>query len=282
MKCYHHNDLDGRCAGAIVYISEKIRGNGECEMIEVDYKDYIDISAINEGEKIYIVDFSFKPDVMKEVLKKTSNVIWIDHHKTAQAYNYGTRLDGLREFREKLYAGCELTWLYFYPNKEIPSWVKLIGDRDCWRWSLGKNAEFFNEGIKLYNTSPQSTLWEQFFWGGETNIIERIINEGRVCLRYRDNFCKDYIKSYSFETTFRGYKCLACGLYMFGSELFGEKFNDYDICISYEFLGDKWIISLYSQKIDVSLIAKEYGGGGHQNAAGFVSERLPFIKTPAS
>ena len=39
-----------------------------------------------------------------------------------------------------------------------------------------------------------------------------------------------------------------------------------------------WRVSLYTifDHIDVSEIAKKYGGGGHKNAAGFVCDNLPF------
>ena len=43
MKIYHHNDLDGRCAGAIVWRSGECKRDQSCETIEVDYKDMIDV-----------------------------------------------------------------------------------------------------------------------------------------------------------------------------------------------------------------------------------------------
>ena len=41
----------------------------------------------------------------------------------------------------------------------------------------------------------------------------------------------------------------------------------------------QWTVSLYTTPetgIDVSLIAKAYGGGGHKQAAGFNAKKLPF------
>ena len=104
----------------------------------------------------------------------------------------------------------------------------------------------------------------------EDTDISKYLEQGRICIKYRDNVCSDYVKSYGFECEFENYKCFALGLYMFGSEAFGELMNKYDICISFEFTGKKWIISLYSKTVDVSLIAKMYGGGGHTGASGFV------------
>jgi nanoRNase/pAp phosphatase (c-di-AMP/oligoRNAs hydrolase) len=36
------------------------------------------------------------------------------------------------------------------------------------------------------------------------------------------------------------------------------------------------VVSLYSEKVDVSIIAKNHGGGGHAGAAGFICRDLPF------
>ena len=63
---------------------------------------------------------------------------------------------------------------------------------------------------------------------------------------------------------------------MFGSAVFGERMDKYDICMAFEFDGAKWVIGLYSKTIDVAEIAKKHGGGGHTNAAGFICAIPPF------
>ncbi len=268
MKCYHHNDADGRCAGAIVH-----EARPEAEMIEIKYKDSVDVGAIRKDEYIFIVDFSFKPGIMEEVLKKTKNVVWIDHHKTAMEYDYGTELDGIRTSK---YSGCELTWQYFHEfNKKIPEAILLIGDYDTWTFRYGEKSDLFHIGIQLYDHSPLSDVWDGLLI--DDLLTDKIINDGRICQKFRDNLCKDYRKSFGFETILNGYKCFAMGIYKFGSKGFGELINKYDICINFEFDGKQWTIGLYSTKIDVGKLAKEhYGGGGHTGAAGFVCKELPF------
>ena len=68
---------------------------------------------------------------------------------------------------------------------------------------------------------------------------------------------------------------------MFGSEAFGDRMKNYDICLSFAYLGDSWTVGLYSDDkgIDVGKIAVKYGGGGHKGAAGFVSNNLPFKRS---
>jgi hypothetical protein len=55
MKIYHHNDLDGRCAGAIAYQYHRDL-NINIDIIELDYKDTINDNAIGDQE-IAIIDF---------------------------------------------------------------------------------------------------------------------------------------------------------------------------------------------------------------------------------
>jgi len=288
MKIYFHNDLDGRCAGAIAYRALRDQNKGtKIALIEVDYKDKIEIRDIQLCEKLFILDFSFTPEVMEKVLLLTKNIVWIDHHKTAFEYKYSQELEGLRHNN---FSGCELVWKYFCLNQQIPRAVELIGDKDKWAWKFGEHTANFNMGMKLYSHQPEDAIWDMLFpystipfpvgkSGYDTfRRVEEIEKEGKICVQFRDMFCFDYTKSYGFETEFENYKCFALGIYMFGSEAFGNKMKTYDICLSFEYLGDKWIVGLYSDKVDVSKIAVKYGGGGHTGAAGFECKELPFRK----
>lgn len=277
MICFHHNDLDGRCAAAIVHkwwLQREAEGQREL-FVELDYKDRVSVEEIAAGEQVVIVDFSFKPEIMSEVFNKTELVIWCDHHKTAEHYDYGRDLAGIRDFEEKHRAGCEVTWDFFFPGESRPDAVFYVGDRDCWRWADPIETAKFNQGMKLRDTQPQSDDWVRLFSSdGDAQCIG-ICEDGAVCLKFRDSFCADYAKSYGFETEFAGHKAFAMGLYMFGSEGFGKRFKDYPLCLSFVYDGGQWAIGLYSETIDVGEIARKYGGGGHKGAAGFVSKGIP-------
>jgi len=273
MRIYFHNDLDGRCSAAIVY-------NLYCDngiFIEVDYKDIIDVNAIQSDEEIIIVDFSFKPDVMEKVLEKTKRVIWIDHHVTAKEYPYIGNVGGLRDFENKSRSGCELTWEYFCGEENVPDVVRLIGDYDKWALKYKPDSFNFYEGLKLENTNPKALIWKNLFdktFGSQWT--QDIIEHGKTAVIYRNNYCNDMCKEYGYEVEFEGHKGFATNIYRFGSQGFGERFSKYDFCISYIYDGKQFIISIYSENIDISAIAKKYGGGGHLNAAGWICEKLPF------
>lgn len=278
MKCFYHGvDNDGKCAGAIVY-----KNNLECEMIGINYNQEFPIKEIKEHEKIYIVDFSIEPEVMKQLIAITSDVIWIDHHKTAiEKYGiYEGTIGGLRNITK---SGCELTWEWFHLGEEVPEAVKLIGDRDTWAWKYGDKTKYFNDGIGLLDTNPKSNIWIDLISGNKelTNNLYQIIKDGKLISKYKKQSAKNFMDSWAYEMEFKGYTCVAINKGMCGSEAFGEDFKKYDICISFIWDGICWAVSLYSQTVDVSEIAKTFEykgkkGGGHKGASGFICTHLPF------
>jgi hypothetical protein len=108
--------------------------------------------------------------------------------------------------------------------------------------------------------------------------VNTIIENGSIAIKYRDNYCLGMIKSYGYETEIDGHKAFAMNVQGFGSQSFGQKFQEYPVCISYIHDGKQFRVTLYSEKIDVGKIATDLGGGGHSSAAGFVSASWPLFK----
>lgn len=273
MKCYYHNDADGKCAGAILKKAVNTTFlKGPVNFIKMQYKDEVKVEDIEEGEDIYILDFSFKPEVMNEVLKVTKNIVWIDHHKTAFEYEdkYTEDLIGIRSVEK---SACELTWAYLF-NDDPPYGVTLIGDFDTWKFKLAKTMEF-KYGLESWDHSPESDVWDHVL--DDDWDYEGMQDSGEVIIRFRDNICKDF-KLFGYETRFEGWLAFAQNLYMFGSLAFNELIDQYNVLISFVFDGQNYTVGLYSKKIDVSKIANQYGGGGHPGASGFVCRELPFKK----
>jgi oligoribonuclease NrnB/cAMP/cGMP phosphodiesterase (DHH superfamily) len=282
MLIFHHNDSDGRCAAAVMGRWAK-EGKYVPIYIEMDYKDKPNVELIEKDDGVAIVDFIFKPDVMIEVCRKTANIIWCDHHQTAKDYGYD-ELSGHRDFSLiKGLSGCECTWKYCYPHREIPEALKLLGDYDAWRLEHKPECFEFYEGLKLEDTSPDGKLWDELYGcfkectGYYAGIeIKRIIDQGKAAIKYRDNYCEEMRESFGYETEIDGHKAYAMNAYRFGSKGFGDKIKEYDVCIAYAHDGKRFTVSLYSETVDVSVIAKKFGGGGHKGAAGFVCDELPF------
>ena len=282
MKCFYHNDMDGKCAGAIVYKFYKRdrdfekETNEKCEFISINYNNDFPFDSITQNETVIIVDFSLqKEGEFEKLLNITKNIIWIDHHKTAIEKHYPLKLNGIRKDGV---SGCELTWHWFYPGRPIPRVVELLGDYDIWSFKHGDNTNFLQTGIRLYNTKPESEDWVR--WLDQFYFPIDELGKGEISLKYRNTYYNGLVKSFSFFIEFEGYKTVVCNAGSVSSQLFDSVKEDYDIMMPFVFDGKKWIVSLYTKKenIDVSEIAKKYGGGGHRKASGFRCDELPFIR----
>jgi len=284
MKCFYHTDMDGKCAGAIVkeyYNNSESEKSGET-YIPINYKDDFPFDSIVQNETIVIVDFSLqKEGDFERLIQLTDKIIWIDHHKTAIEKNAhlegkvsGVRKDGV--------AGCVLTWNFFFPEREVPRIVKMLGDYDIWDFSnYGNDLNVLQTGIRLYENHPESCEWRRWLeFGNKEYSLENfseIMNKGLIALQYRDKTWAGLIKSWSFWATFEGYKVICCNAGSVSSQLFNSVKEDFDLMMPFVFDGKQWTVSIYSTKdIDCSELAKKYGGGGHKKAAGFQCKELPF------
>lgn len=285
MKCFSHNDLDGRGARALVAQYEN--NYNEEDYFEVDYVQELPLDKISKDEKVYFVDYSFSKNtyhVLLEILKITENIIWIDHHQSSVdlLMEHFDELEHIKgTVKNEKISGAGLTWMYFNKKddlSEAPEFVKLISDYDCWILS-NKDAMFFKLGMDaLPNKSVNDEVWSLLL---SDSIENDLIKMGRTIALYNENDNREYCEKYSFETKLPGYdyKVLACNRKS-NSLLFGDKINEYDIVCPFVFDGDVYTYSLFTNKddIDCKKIAESFGGGGHKQAAGFTSENLIFHK----
>jgi len=274
--CFHHSDPDGHASGAIV----KYALGDSVTLIESDYDTTsIPWDKVEAAEQVIVTDFSFPMDEMKR-LAEGREMVWIDHHKSAMLEFEGIadNWSGIRDLSE---AACVLTWRYFFPERPVPRAVVLIGDRDIWRWAEEDTGPF-NES--LYNRDHDANnfeFWKPLFEDDQT-VLTRMIEEGTwlraINLRKVDNM----MAARSFEVRFEDYRTLAINTR--GNGDIGNYGRDRDYEIVYTYVdemragGLATVVTLYSSKVDVSVIAKRYGGGGHAGAAGFSFPRgaIPF------
>jgi len=290
MKCFYHADADGRCAGFwVCHVVSPEDELGE-EYIEINYGMPFPFDKIHEGEQVYIVDYSIEPDEMLKLLEITKNVTWIDHHKTAiEKYkNFPVEIRGLRYDG---IAACMLTYCFLRQmtnsglgevrpfdvsmTRYAPAFTKLIADWDVWKFEYGDETRSFVTAFNAYDFSPTSNMWNGLI--AYYSTTPNLVSEGRSMIKFRDGWAKEYCRTKGFETIIGGHKAFALNLGNCNSEYF-KSIEGYDILMPFCFDGDKWTVSLYSTTVDVSEIAKTYGGGGHRGASGFQCKELPFKK----
>lgn len=294
MKCFYHNDADGKCAGFWVAHSAVMENlETPIEFVEMSYEKSFPMDTIKPNERVYIVDYSISPDEMRKLLQITTDVTWIDHHKTAIEKYDGFEYD-IRGLRYDGIAACMLTYCYLNHmtycgvgninpfnismTNDAPVFTKLIADWDVWKFEFGNRTKNFITAFNCYDFHPDCINWNRFFVNCEPTMEEIMINEGKSMIKYRDGWAKSYLERFGFETEFEGLKCFAVNLSNCNSEYFKSlPEGKYDAFMPFAFNGEKWTVSMYSTTHDISGICKKHGGGGHVKAAGFTCVELPFL-----
>lgn len=279
MKCFHHNDLDGRCAGAIV--AQFTQNYNQEDYFEVDYNSPLPIDKISENETVYLVDYSFKEDTvwqLNEILKKTNDIIWCDHHTSSlNLLKERPELKQIKGLIQDKISGAMLIYKYLYNNpEEIPYHIHLVSDYDCWIYDLDPDTTWFKIGIDTVNHNALDVLWINL---QRKDVLNSFIKTGKTIKQYIDQDNTQYRNAWSYESEICGIKCLVINRKS-NSWIFGDKVNTYPITMVWAFNGEKYSYSIYSvdPAIDCSKIAEKFGGGGHKGAAGFSSNELLFKK----
>ncbi|NIV13208.1 MAG: hypothetical protein GWN62_18565, partial [Aliifodinibius sp.] len=233
---------------------------------------------------VIIVDFTFEPFMkMHEVADVSKTLTWIDHHITSfQEYvKHPFPCMGLRRIGT---AACELTWNYYFPDKPVPHGLKLIASWDVHDLEYSDDIVPLQYGARaikdLYD--PTNALWAKGIFDYPA-FVNKIIKEGKIILGYVEAEHAKIMKLYSFEGNFLGHRAIMVNRGSMNSKAFESVYDpkNHDIMLAFARTpyGD-WSVSIYTDKddIDVSQIAKEQGGGGHKQAAGFQTKHLWFLE----
>lgn len=273
---YHSADLDGICSAAVVlhFIS-----GPNYELFPINYNDEFPWSRIKPDDTVYMVDFSLNMKDMKRLDVACNKLIWIDHHKTAiEARDKAGMADKLSGIQRIGDAGCELTWEYLFPDDSMPHAVRLLGRYDVWDHK-DPDVLPFQYGMRFLDVDPTSKWWWHLF-RDDPETLQQLLQTGDTLLRYERDQNERYARAMSFNLVWEDKKFLACNKGFSNSTLFDSvlKPGYHDAVLLFSRGKKEWKISMYThrEEVDVGAIAKKYGGGGHQKAAGFYCRELPF------
>lgn len=278
---YHSADLDGICSGAIMR-----KKFPEAELFGYDYGNPFPWEKVDSNTHVYMADVSLPHGDMKRLNETSKGFAWIDHHKSAIDECRDLDLCGTQILG---YAACELCWEYFFPNDEMPLAVQLLGRYDVWDHTDPRTLPF-QYGARHYIQGVEDERWNGLlndgYWeNGTTLEAEVILAHGELLYEYQQGENKKYARARAFEAEFHGLKVIACNKSLANSQLFDSVYdpNVHDAMMVFGMRKDgSWKCSLYTthEHIDVSVLCKELGGGGHKTAAGFISKEVPIL--PAS
>ena len=274
MICFYHGaDFDGKCSAAVV-----ARRYPDCELIPIDYGQPFPWEKIHSDETVIMVDFTLQPYSDMVRLKALCQLVWIDHHKTSLEWAEQENFDcmGLRSIQ---LAGCELTWNYLFGLElPCPTAVYLLGRYDVWDHH-NEMVLPFQYGMRLRAMSPNCREWWEILFTQE-KVVSEIVEVGKICLDYAEKGHAGICEMCGFDLTWEGLLWTVVNGPYRGSMVHKSRFDStkHDAMLGFFWTGKQWLFSLTTDKpgVDVSEIARKYGGGGHKGAAGFQADVLPF------
>lgn len=282
---YHDNCADGFGAAWAAY--KKFGADG-AEYLPMNYNDpRVKLEDEDEkfkfpvnitGRDVYILDFSFSPEIIDAMLLETATLTWIDHHKTAfEAFNFNAiepvHLNDPELNWEIILdpnkSGCVLAWEHFHPDSEkVPTLLTYIEDRDIWLWQFTSTRDLAT-GLR---SKPFSFNW----FDTASENLDAVIAKGESMNELFDHQLADITKKHMVVmingNLGRAVNCTP----QFSSEagnILAKQSGTFGMtwCVN-----DKGEVNVSLRSIgdyDVSAIAKTFGGGGHRNAAGL---KIPF------
>ena len=270
MLCiYHIADHDGKGSAAIVKSVFP-----ETELMGLNHDMEIPYAEIEKHNKIVICDIALPVKYMLELNQKI-DLTWIDHHiSVINEYNelmQSGEYKPIKGKREVGTAALVLTWQYFYPEKELPEGLRLLGLNDIYDLR-DRRVRPFEYAVQTFGVNrPTDKIWTQLI-NNEINIKE-MVEKGNAILSWVRHRNYRLVRGMAFESEYKGLKCICSNMAQGQSEFFDslENNRDFDFMVNF-FMNKKnrWNLTFYTYKnnVDVSKIAAEFGGGGHAKAAG--------------
>ena len=215
------------------------------------------------GKRVVILDFSYNNATTKALIEQAEELWVIDHHKS----NMVELHDISNTHFDMTKSGAMLSWEFFHPGKEAPKFIHYIQDRDLWQWELAYSKEF----SAAFDMVPWN--FDEYEKFEDDSVFDDAVKRGSYILAYS----KTVIKKICDKATKRKYKdydVMVVNSSHWMSEIGSTLAKDCDFAMIWYYDHDACIykISLraFHDTMDVSEIAKAFGGGGHRKAGGFV------------
>lgn len=231
---------------------------------------YGDVPPDVTGRNVRIVDFSYPRETLLAMRHAASELRVLDHHKTAQADLVGLDFCTFDMNR----SGAGLAWDELLgPLMARPALVDYVEDRDLWRWVLPDSRVI---SAYIATVDRDLSIWSRLAAELDESL-DVAAAKGAVALRVVDQYV-DSVSTRPGRTTLAGVDVPIVNTTFATSELVGKLAESAPFAVGWFERGDgKIVYSLRSrgaEGADVSAIAKQFGGGGHRNAAGFTVDRL--------
>lgn len=253
---YHGNCADGFTAA---WVAHKHFG-GEVELVAGVYqRDPPDVT----DRDVFMVDFSYKRPVLEAMRDRAKSITVLDHHKTAEADLRD--LLGVQTVFDMNRSGARIAWDYWFSGHEPPRTLLHVEDRDLWRFALPMTREI---QANVFSYPYEIAVWDGLMSADPAELAR----EGAAIERKHHKDIRELLGVVTRRMTIGGYSVPVANLpYIHVSDAAHElgKGEPFAACYWDTPSGRTFGLRSDAHGVDVSEVAKQYGGGGHRNAAGF-------------
>ncbi len=265
MCIYHGNCADGFGAAWVVR-----KALGEIDFVGAKYQEAPpDVT----GKDVVMVDFSYKRPVLLEMAEKANSILILDHHKTSAEDLVNLPANVTAKF-DMSRSGAMLTWEHFFPGETPPPLLLHIEDRDLWRFALQNTRQI---QANVFSFPYDFQVWDTLM----ATAAAALATEGEAIERKHFKDIRELLGVTTREMVIGGHRVPVANLpYTMSSDAGHEMAKGRPFAACYWDTPEGRVFSLRSndEGIDVSEVAKQYGGGGHRNASGF---RVSFAQAQA-
>ncbi len=166
------------------------------------------------------------------------------------------------------HSGAMLAW-QFFKEGEPPQLLRHIEDRDLWRFALPHTREI---QANVFSHPYDFAVWD----GLMAAPVDQLVAEGKAIERKHFKDISELVAAFKHRRVIGGHNVPVSNLpYTLTSDAGHQMAEGEPFAACYWDTPGGRVYSLRSTEagIDVSEIAKQYGGGGHRNASGF---RVPY------
>lgn len=255
---FHGNCADGFTAAWVV-----LRKLGD--QVEFHAGKFQEAPPDVTGKDVILVDFSYKRPIIEQMARQANSILILDHHKSAQADLDDLRMINVHSVFDMNRSGARIAWDWFFPFEAPPQLLLHVEDRDLWRFALPFTREI---QANLFSYPYDFKTWDILMAAD----IQDLHHDGCAIERKHFKDITELLPIVTREMRIGAYIVPVANLpYIFSSDAGHQLAQGRPFAGCYWDTPDGRVFSLRSTDngIDVSEVAKQYGGGGHRNASGF-------------
>ena len=233
--------------------------------------DYCDAPPDVTGKDVFILDFSYKRDVMEKIDAVATSITLLDHHETAQNNLAGFKCSCGKIHFDTSKSGARMAWEHFNPGTPIPLLIQFIEDRDLWKFVI-PNTDAFLAYLDMLPFSFEQ--WHALLDDGSAQFAEALAM-GTVIHQRVVSICTN-IAADAVPVVIDGLPTLMVSCSQELASMVGDmlyaKTGTFAVIWRMESRGTVKVSLRGKKPFNVKVIAERFGGGGHPQAASF---RLP-------